>query len=101
MSIQQFTGVQNRGMRLRTPRHALAHIPGDDGWPFTGSTFELLADPKGFVKKMAKRYGPVSRSRALGDTAVILLGPEANEFFLLDPQKVLSSEAGWGFILGK
>jgi cytochrome P450 len=96
MSIQQVTG-----MRLRTPRDALAHIPGDDGWPLIGSTFELLADPKGFVEKMAKRFGPVYRSRALGDTAVVLLGPEANEFFLLDPQKVLSSEAGWGFILGK
>jgi cytochrome P450 len=101
MSVEQFTDIQSRVTRLRTPRHALAHIPGADGWPIVGSTFDILADPKGFVEKMAKRFGPVYRSRAFGDTAVVLLGPEANEFFLLDPQKVLSSEAGWGFILGK
>ena len=101
MSILQATDGPSRGMDLRTPRHALAHIPGEDGWPIIGSTFELLADPKGFVEKRAEQFGPVFWTRALGDTSVTLLGPEANEFFLLDPQKALSSEHGWGFLLGK
>ena len=68
-----------------TPRHALGHIPGEDGWPVVGRTFEVLADPKGFVEQMGRRYGPVYRTRALGDTNVGLLGPEANEFVLRDP----------------
>ncbi len=69
-----------------TPSGALAHIPGDDGWPVVGHTFSLLADPKGFVERRAKRYGPVYRSRAFGQANVSLLGPEANELVLLDSQ---------------
>jgi cytochrome P450 len=101
MSIWQGADNLSRGMAHRTPRNALAHIPGEDGWPVIGSTLELLADPKGFVEKRALRFGPVFRTRALGDTNVTLLGPEANEFFLLDPQNVLSSQSGWGFLLDK
>ena len=40
------------------PSSALAHIPGDDGWPIIGNTLSILADPKGFVEKRTQRYGP-------------------------------------------
>lgn len=70
---------------------ALAHIPGDDGWPIVGHTLLLLADPKGFVERRAQRYGPVYRSRAFGHANVSLLGPEANELVLFDSQKLFSS----------
>ncbi len=81
------------------PSTALAHIPGDDGWPIVGHTFSLLADPKGFVERRAKRYGPVYRSSAFGQANVSLLGPEANELVLLDSQKLFSSSLGWGILL--
>jgi cytochrome P450 len=81
------------------PGEALAHIPGDDGWPIVGHTLAILADPKGFVERRAQRYGPVNRSRVIGRLNVTLLGPEANELVLLDPQKLFSSALGWGFIL--
>ncbi len=84
-----------------TPSGALAHIPGDDGWPVVGHTFSLLADPKGFVERRAKRYGPVYRSRAFGQANVSLLGPEANELVLLDSQKLFSSGLGWGTLLDR
>jgi cytochrome P450 len=78
---------------------ALAHIPGDDGWPILGHTLALLADPKGFVERRAQTYGPMYRSRAFGHANVSLLGPEANELVLVDSQKIFSSGLGWGTIL--
>jgi cytochrome P450 len=82
-----------------TSSDALAHIPGDDGWPILGHTLALLADPKGFVERRAQTYGPVYRSRAFGHANVSLLGPEANELVLVDSRKIFSSGLGWGTIL--
>lgn len=62
-------------------RAALAHIPGDEGWPIIGRTLDILADPKGEVD-MAATYGLVYRTRVLGETGVSLLGPDANSFRL-------------------
>jgi cytochrome P450 len=90
-----------QSLEPRASRRALAHIPGEDGFPVIGKTLELIADPKGFVESMAARYGPVFRIRALGDISIALLGPDANEFFLLDPQKILSSSQGWSLLLGR
>jgi cytochrome P450 len=78
------------------PSRALAHIPGDDGWPIIGHTFEALADPKGYFETRAAKHGPVMRANILGETGVQLLGPKANELVLLDPQRLFSSRFGWG-----
>ncbi len=83
------------------PRSALAHIPGDEGWPLIGRTFSVLANPRGEAELMAERFGSVYRSRVLGETSVALLGPEANEFILFDQSRLFSSEHGWGSILGR
>ncbi|MBM3562866.1 MAG: cytochrome P450 [Alphaproteobacteria bacterium] len=77
------------------PLSALAHIPGTDGWPFIGNTLQLLADPKGTAERFAKLYGPVHRSHSFGGRTVSLLGPDANEFVLMDQEKVFSSKHGW------
>jgi cytochrome P450 len=87
--------------RLVPPkRSALAHIPGDEGWPIVGRTLQVLADPKGQVEMMARTYGLVYRSRILGETSITMLGPEANELVLFDNSKLFSSTHGWGPILG-
>ena len=83
------------------PTSALAHIPGDNGWPLVGHTLVVLSDPKGFVERRAERYGPVYRSHAFGQSNVSLLGPDANEFVLLDSQKLFSSMLGWSVLLGR
>jgi len=80
-------------------RAALAQIPGNEGWPIVGRTLHILADPKGEVERMAAKYGPVYRTRVLGETGVSLLGPEANAFVLLDQTKLFSSTHGWGILL--
>jgi cytochrome P450 len=82
-------------------RRALAHIPGDNGWPVIGHTLEALADPKGFFEKRADRYGLVFRADILDETSVYLLGPEANKLVLLDPQRLFSSRFGWVGIMDR
>lgn len=37
----------------------LDHIPGKDGWPVIGNTFELINDYNGFVRQMFEQFGPV------------------------------------------
>src|SRR3954452_11857483 len=81
-------------------RAALAHIPGEEGWPIVGRTLAVLADPKGEVERMASTYGLVYRSHVLGETSITALGPEANELVLFDQTKLFSSTHGWGPILG-
>ena len=44
------------------PKHALDHIPGEDGWPIVGTTFELLADPLGYGERMRAKYGKIGRA---------------------------------------
>ncbi|MBM3553480.1 MAG: cytochrome P450 [Alphaproteobacteria bacterium] len=82
------------------PVSALAHIPGTEGWPLIGNTLQYLADPKGTAERFAKLYGQVHRSYSFGGRTVSLLGPDANEFVLLDQGKFFSSEHGWDRVFG-
>src|SRR5690349_22330677 len=81
-------------------RNELTHIPGDEGWPIIGKTFQVLADPKGHVEANGAKYGPVYRTHVFGETNVVLLGPEANELVMFDQQKLFSSTHGWNKVLG-
>ena len=36
---------------------AIAHIPGEAGWPLVGNTLKMLADPHGFAADMVEKYG--------------------------------------------
>jgi cytochrome P450 len=99
MSMQSATFSS---MTLTPPRrHALSHIPGDEGWPVIGRTLSVLADPKGEVERMAAKYGHVYRTRILGETSITMLGPEANELILFDQNRLFSSTHGWGMVLGR
>jgi cytochrome P450 len=93
--------VVTPALSLKPPRrNSLTHIPGDEGWPVIGKTLQVLADPKGHVERNAARYGLVYRSHVLGETNVVLLGPEANELVLFDQTRLFSSALGWGKVLG-
>jgi len=78
---------------------ALAHIPGDAGWPLVGNTFKQLANPHAFTKRMVGAYGKVYKTRAFGGWNVALVGAEANELVLFNKDKIFSSEQGWGPVL--
>ena len=73
----------------------LSHIPGEDGWPIFGTTFQVLKDPQGYTERMYREHGPVYRSYTLGQKTVTLLGPDANELVLFDKNKIFSSDLGW------
>jgi len=79
-----------RATVTRPGRRALAHIPGDGGWPLIGNTVTVLADPKGYFEAGAAKYGRVVRVDFAGETTVHLLGPEANELVLFDQQRLFS-----------
>ncbi len=85
----------------RLPDDALAHIPGEGGWPVVGNTFRMLADPHGFAQRMYSTYGPVYKNKAFGGWQVAMIGADANELMLFDRNRVFSSEQGWGPILDK
>ena len=99
MSMQGVTSPMAMPV-AKVSRAALAHIPGDEGWPVIGRTLSVLADPKGEVERMSQRFGHVYRSRVLGETSVSLLGPDAIEMIMMDQTKLFSSAHGWGSILG-
>ncbi len=81
------------------PKTATDAIPGEDGLPFFGKTFEQLRDPIGFQRRMVAKYGLMYRVNSFGGRFVQLLGPDANELVMFDRDKVFSSEQGWGPML--
>ena len=85
----------------RAPAGSLSHIPGDKGLPIVGNTFNILADPHGFVRKRVAKYGRVYKSHVFGGWQVALLGAQANELVLFDRAKIFSSEQGWGPMLDR
>lgn len=85
----------------RQPKHALDHIPGEDGLPIVGTTFAVLADPIGYGNRMRETYGRVFRSNSFGSRSIALFGADANELVLLDRDKNFSSAQGWGSTLDR
>lgn len=83
----------------RNPR--LNGIPGEPGLPLVGKSLDLLRDPAAVSDDMVSKYGRVYWSNAFGRTNVTLLGPDANEFVLMDRERNFSSKGGWNPILGR
>lgn len=76
-------------------------IPGERGLPLIGHTLKILKDPVAFGTAMRQKYGPIYRSHSFFKDSVTLVGPEANEFVLMDRGKNFSSEKGWWPYIGK
>ena len=81
------------------PEEALDHIQGEKGWPLVGHTFNQLADPHAFARRMYETYGPVYKVHTMGGWHVALIGAEANELMLFDRAKIFSSDQGWSPVL--
>lgn len=78
----------------------LRHIPGEDGWPLLGQTLQFLYRPVAMPRRLYARYGTISRGNVMFETAVNLLGPDANQFVLADRDGNFSAYRGWHPILG-
>jgi len=83
------------------PAARLEDIPGERGLPLIGHTLDIIRDPVAFGARMRKTYGPIYRTNSFFRDSVTLLGPEANEFVLMDKGKNFSSEKGWWPYIGK
>ncbi|OJH07796.1 MAG: cytochrome [Alcanivorax borkumensis] len=85
----------------RMPQRKLKDIPGDYGWPLLGHTVPFLKDYHKMVTQQAAKHGLIFKSSVLFQHGVTLLGPDANEFVLKDPEHAFSSRAAWNPILEK
>ncbi|HMV67117.1 MAG TPA: cytochrome P450 [Myxococcota bacterium] len=74
---------------------ALAHIPGDDGWPIIGRTLSFLADQEGWGPRMLAAHGPVFRTSTFFERSVTLCDPDLADAVLKDRERIFSSEHGW------
>lgn len=77
----------------------LKPVPGEAGMPVFGKTFELLKDPVALGSSMQEKYGNVYWINSFFRRTVSLIGPDANQFVLMDKDKNFSSEKGWAAYL--
>lgn len=93
--------IRNDALFPKVRRRQLASIPGCKGLPFLGVLPQAVRDPFAFTRKMHERYGPVHRFFACGNWNVQLVGPEANEFVLVDREQNFSAYGGWKPVFGR
>jgi retinoid hydroxylase len=60
-----------------------ATIPGSLGLPVLGQTLSLFANPPAFFAERHQRYGPVCKTRLLGQKTALLFGVQAPRQILL------------------
>jgi len=78
----------------------LKSVPGDPGWPLVGHTLTSMRDPVGLMRQRYDQYGPVSWTRLFGLRVVQMLGPDANQFVLMNKGDLFSNHGGWDFFIG-
>lgn len=74
--------------------------PGDRGLPFLGRLTAYAKDPVALMRHQYATYGPVSPFPFLGQTYVMLLGPEAVEEALRNADKAFVNGPAWGAMVG-
>lgn len=79
----------------------LKAIPGDRGLPVIGNTLALMRDPIGVMRQRYERYGPISWTSTFGLRVVQMIGPDANQFVMLNRGDLFSNHDGWDFFIGK
>ncbi|EKF74095.1 cytochrome P450 [Alcanivorax hongdengensis A-11-3] len=80
---------------------ALKPVPGDRGLPVIGHTLSFMNRPIDFMRERYDKYGPVSWSSVFGLHMVQMLGPDANQFVMLNRDELFSNHQGWDYFIGK
>lgn len=86
---------------MREPKinpKSTSQIPGNLGLPWIGETLELFKKEQLFFYEHFKRYGPVFKTRIMGQKLVVLVGPDANRYVLVEQDANVSSSFGWSFL---
>lgn len=73
-------------------------MPGSYGWPWIGETIELFRGEERFYWRHFQKYGPIFKSRAMGQNFAFLVGPDANRLILLEQADHVSTTLGWEFL---
>lgn len=68
--------------------------------PVLGNTLEYVDSPLATMHRRYRQYGPVSDLFILGRTWTALLGPDACQIALQNPDKAFASGPGWGYLVG-
>ena len=79
----------------------LSMIPGSNGLPFIGHTFDFINDNLGLTLNNYNKYGPVFRMSLVFQSIVNTVGPDYIRQITLDQDKVFSSQAGWEGMVGE
>lgn len=82
-------------------KNDLRHIPGDWGMPFFGHFFEFVSNATKFFETRKKKYGDVFKIHTPVGMGVVLCGPTANKFILVEEGKFTSSKEAWENSLGE
>ena len=85
-------------VQTRQQLKSAEEMPGSYGLPFIGETLELFGTEELYYWKHFQRYGPVFKTRILGQKVAFLIGPDANRVLLLEQADHFSSRLGWAFI---
>ncbi|HVL01197.1 MAG TPA: cytochrome P450 [Dongiaceae bacterium] len=76
-------------------------LPGEPGLPVLGHSLIFLYSPVKTALEYYRKYGPVYWINVLGQTSVVLIGPDANQLVLRNQGDVFSNNQGWDFFIGK
>lgn len=88
-----YLSAQQRALR--------ATLPGEPGLPVLGHSLIFLYSPVKTALAYYQKFGPVFWLNVLGQTSVVLLGPDANQLVLRNQGDIFSSSKGWDFFIGK
>ena len=72
----------------------------DRGLPVLGRALSYARDPMALFEKQWRQYGPVAPLRILGDTWVMLLGPDACEAAFKNKDKAFANGPAWTHLVG-
>lgn len=84
------------------PAHSeLQAVPGNRGWPVVGHTLSFMRDPVTMMRQRYRQFGPVSWSSVFGLRMIQMLGPDANQFVMLNRGELFSNHQGWDYFIGR
>lgn len=76
-------------------------LPGEPGLPVLGHSLAFLYSPVKTALQYYHKFGPVFWLNVMGQTSVVLLGPDANQLVYRNSDEAFSSSQGWDFFIGK
>ena len=80
----------------------LKHIPGDRGLPIFGNFFQFVQNTTPYFESQRAKHGDVFKSYSMFFGAnVVLCGPAANKFLLVDQAKFTSNKEAWERVLAE